>query len=72
LIDDDGVHTKSDAALRIAARLGWPWSWLPVLRLVPRGLRDAVYDLIARHRYRWFGQADACRLPGPGDRDRFL
>lgn len=72
LIDEAGVHVRSDAALRIAAQLRWPWSSLRLLAIVPRVLRDAVYDMIARHRYRWFGQRDSCRLPGPGDRDRFL
>lgn len=72
LIDDAGVHTRSDAALRIASQLGWPWSWLRLFAIAPRGLRDAVYDVIARHRYRWFGERDTCRLPGPSDHERFL
>ncbi len=72
LIDDAGVHTKSDAALRIATKLGWPWSWMRLFLIVPRVLRDAAYDVIARNRYRWFGRSDTCRMPAPGDRDRFL
>jgi predicted DCC family thiol-disulfide oxidoreductase YuxK len=42
------------------------------LRAVPRPLRDAVYDWVARRRYGWFGKLDACRVPGPGMRSRFL
>lgn len=72
LLDADGVHVRSDAALRIAARLGMPWSLLSLARIVPRVLRDAVYDFIARNRYRWFGRRDVCMLPTAGVADRFL
>jgi predicted DCC family thiol-disulfide oxidoreductase YuxK len=72
LLDADGVHVRSDAALRIAAALGMPWSLLSVARIVPRFVRDAVYDYIARNRYRWFGRRDACMLPAAGVADRFL
>ncbi len=72
LVDEAGVHTKSEAALRIAARLGAPWSWLSVFRLVPRPIRDGVYGFVARNRYRWFGRKDACPLPPPDVRARFL
>jgi predicted DCC family thiol-disulfide oxidoreductase YuxK len=50
--------TKSDAALRTAAQLAWPWSWLGavLLRVVPQCVRDAVYDVVARNRYHWFGK----------------
>jgi predicted DCC family thiol-disulfide oxidoreductase YuxK len=73
LLDDDGLHVRSEAALRIAARLTGPWPLLARLaRLVPRALRDTVYELIARHRYRWFGRRETCLLPTPEQRERFL
>ena len=72
LIDAAGAHTRSDAALRTARALGAPWSWLWPLAVIPRPLRDAAYDFVARHRYRWFGKKDACPLPRPEWRDRFL
>ena len=72
LLDADGVHVRSDAALRIARGLGWPWSLLAVLRFVPRAVRDAAYRTIARHRYRWFGRRDACMMPTPDLAHRFL
>jgi predicted DCC family thiol-disulfide oxidoreductase YuxK len=72
LLDADGVHVRSEAALRIAAELGFPWSLLSIARIVPRVIRDAVYDYIARNRYRWFGRRDVCMLPAPGVADRFL
>jgi predicted DCC family thiol-disulfide oxidoreductase YuxK len=69
---DGRYYTKSDAALRIASLLGRPWSFLSVLKIFPGSLRNAVYDLIARNRYRWFGRRDACMMPTPALRKRFL
>jgi predicted DCC family thiol-disulfide oxidoreductase YuxK len=66
------VHAGSGAALRIAARLGLPWKLLAVLLVVPWFVRDAVYYLIAKNRYRWFGKEEACRVPTPELRARFL
>jgi predicted DCC family thiol-disulfide oxidoreductase YuxK len=55
---------KSEAALRIARELpGWGWTW--AFHLVPLVIRDAVYDWVARNRYRWFGRRDVCLLPSP-------
>jgi predicted DCC family thiol-disulfide oxidoreductase YuxK len=71
-IEDGKAFTHSTAALRIARHLRAPWRWLRILWLVPRPLRDAVYRWFARHRYRWFGRADACRVPTPELRTRFL
>jgi predicted DCC family thiol-disulfide oxidoreductase YuxK len=56
------AYTKSEAALRIAAELP-RWGWTAFLLHVPRAIRDPIYDLIARNRYRWFGRQDVCRLP---------
>lgn len=72
LIENGIVWTKSDAALRIARRLtGW-WPLLSLLVIVPRPIRDHIYAWIAAHRYRWFGQTDACMVPTPATRERFL
>lgn len=71
--DTDGrVHVRSDAALALAGHFDGFWPSLRVLRILPRRLRDAAYDVIARNRLRWFGQRDACRLPTPEERGRFL
>lgn len=71
--DGDRVFVKSDAILAIARQFGGLW-WLAagLLRIVPRPLRDWGYDFIARRRYKWFGQFDACPLPPADARDRFL
>lgn len=63
---------KSDAVLAIAGSLRAPWSLLAVFRIVPRRLRDGLYDVVARHRASWFGRTDHCRLPEEADAARFL
>ena len=68
----DGLRVKSDAAIAILAELGRGWPLVRALRIVPRPVRDWVYDFIARHRFRWFGRLPACRIPGPDERERFL
>ena len=73
VVEDGKVYERSDAALRIARRLGAPWPAAYYLFiLVPRFLRDAVYKFIARNRYRWFGRSEQCRVPTPELRARFL
>ena len=72
LIEDARAYVKSTAALRIARRLGklWPISYAFII--VPRPLRDVVYNGIAKRRYKWFGKREACRVPTPDERERFL
>lgn len=64
--------TRSTAALHVARHLGGAWPLAFGLIIVPRPLRDAVYDLVARKRYRWFGRRDTCMVPEPGTASRFL
>jgi predicted DCC family thiol-disulfide oxidoreductase YuxK len=66
------VLARSDAALFLAGELGWPWRALIAARILPRIVRDAVYDLVARSRYRFFGRYDQCLLPSPEFRSRFV
>ena len=72
LVEGDRVFGKSTGALRIARGLGFPWRLAYGLVAVPRPLRDWVYDVVARHRYQWFGQRDVCMVPTPDVRARFL
>ncbi|MFM1869136.1 MAG: hypothetical protein RL591_2544 [Planctomycetota bacterium] len=72
VIADNRALERSDAALAIAARLPFPWPIFAVFRVVPRGLRDWVYGIVARNRYRWFGRHDACMIPTAEQRARFL
>jgi predicted DCC family thiol-disulfide oxidoreductase YuxK len=71
-LDERGLHDQSEASLQVYRRLGG-WAWpLSLLRFVPRFLRDPVYRVVARNRYRWFGRSATCRVPSPEERARFL
>lgn len=72
LIDEGRIFTRSDAALRIFRRLTFPWPLAYGLIVLPKALRDRVYDAVARRRYRWFGRRDQCMIPDPSIRSRFL
>ena len=65
-------YQQSTAALLLIPYLKWYWQWLKVFWLMPRPLRDAVYDYIARHRYAWWGKMDACKMPDRAERARLL
>lgn len=70
---DERIFLRSDAALRAYGLLGgWRKAAAVLLALPPRALRDAAYDVIARRRTRWFGKFDACPIPPPEWRERFL
>lgn len=72
VVEDEKVYTHSSAALRIARKLDGIWSWVYTFIIVPRPIRDFFYKLFAKHRYRLFGRQDACMLPTPEVRARFL
>jgi predicted DCC family thiol-disulfide oxidoreductase YuxK len=62
LLEGDAAFVRSEAGLRILGQLpGWRWTCL--LRVIPSTVRDRLYDLVARNRYRWFGRLDVCILP---------
>ena len=66
------VYVRSDGALRLLRHMGGVWRPLSALRVVPRFIRDAAYDLFARYRYRLFGRYDTCPVPSAEQRARFL
>lgn len=72
LVEEDSVYTKSDAVLRAARHLGGIYGPLWATRVLPRSFRDGVYDFVADRRYGWFGKKDACMMPTPDLRSRFL
>jgi len=63
---------RSDAALAILTGLGGSWRLAGALRIIPRPLRDAMYDYVARKRFAWYGRRDTCRIPTPEEAERFL
>ncbi len=72
VVADNRVFERSTAIVAIAKRLGWPWKVGAALVIVPRPIRDALYDLVARHRYRIFGRRDACGIKDAALRDRLV
>jgi predicted DCC family thiol-disulfide oxidoreductase YuxK len=72
LVEGDDHWTKSTAALRVLRRLGLPYSLLYPSVVVPRVVRDRVYEFVADHRYGWFGRRESCMRPTPEREARFL
>ncbi|MBL7811665.1 MAG: thiol-disulfide oxidoreductase DCC family protein [Bacteroidetes bacterium] len=66
------VYYKSAAVLRITRMLDWPWKMAWIFILVPRFIRDFVYDYISSNRYKWFGHKNECWIPSPEWDGRFL
>lgn len=65
-------YTKSDAALQVGRNLKGYRTICGVLNLIPSGLRNIVYDIIARNRYKWYGKKDQCMIPTPELKAKFL
>ena len=72
LVEDDKIHSKSTAALRVVKSLSGMWPVLYIFIIVPRFIRDAAYSFVARNRNKWFGKRDSCWLPKPEWKERFL
>ncbi|MBX2818848.1 MAG: DUF393 domain-containing protein [Rhodothermaceae bacterium] len=72
LYENGQCYRESTAVLRIARKLRGGWPLMYGLILIPEPIRNVIYHWVARNRYRWFGKQDACRLPSPELRARFL
>lgn len=72
LLEEGRIFTRSSAALRIARKLNGFWPLLYMFMVIPKFIRDFFYNLVSRNRYRWFGQQEACMLPTPELKSRFL
>jgi len=72
LVTDGRIFTRADAALEIVQRIGGLWSLLAVFKIIPRPIRNTIYDWVARNRYRWFGKTEECMLPRPEWKERFV
>jgi len=70
---NEQILSRSDAVLKVGRELGRQWRLLAIIgALLPRFIRDSLYNFIARRRYRVFGKYDTCLLPDPAQRSRFL
>jgi predicted DCC family thiol-disulfide oxidoreductase YuxK len=72
LISDNQLHLRSDVPLEICRQLGSFWKLLYVFKIIPRPIRDTIYNYIAKNRYRWWGRKEECMLPRPEWKGRFL
>ena len=72
LIKDRRIYQKSDAVLRIAGKLSGLWPVFYGFLILPPCIRDKIYDIIARNRYRFHGKRDKCFVPDPDIRDSFI
>ncbi len=72
LIENNKAYTRSTGALKVAKKLNGIWPWLYSFIIIPKFFRDSIYDLFAKNRYKWFGKKDACIIPTPELKARFL
>ena len=72
IIENGKAFQKSSAALRLYNKLPWYWKWTQVFWIVPKFIRDGVYNFIARNRYRWFGKKEQCMIPTARLKQKFL
>ena len=70
--EEKGLKVKSSAAIAIASKLGFPRNLLPVFYIIPPFVRNVFYDFIAKNRYKWYGKQDACMIPTPELKAKFL
>lgn len=72
LVTNEHYYTKSTAALKVAQELGGMWQMLYIFIIVPKFIRDGIYDFVSRNRYKWFGKKDHCMLPTTALKEKFL
>ena len=71
-IPKEAYYLKSTAAIKIINEFGGIWKLMNIFSLIPSPLRDLVYNYIAKNRYKWYGKEDACRIPTPELKAKFL
>lgn len=71
LVENGKAYSKSTGALKLLNRLPY-WKWTKILWAVPTFLRNSIYNFIAKNRYKWFGKKEACMVPTPDVKMRFL
>ena len=72
ILDNGKLYSKSTAALRLYNQLPWYWKWTQLFWIFPKFIRDAVYNIIAKNRYKWFGRKEECMVPTSELKERFL
>ena len=72
LIDNHKTYLRSSASLHVFKKLPWYWQWTQIFWIVPARVRDAIYNLVARNRYKWYGKKESCMIPTPVVKVRFI
>ena len=72
LLEKEKIYTRSKGALKVAKKLNGLYFLLYAFIIVPRFIRDAVYNFIARKRYNWFGKKETCWIPTPELKNLFI
>ncbi len=72
LLHKGHLYKYTEAALKVFNMLPWYWKWTQVIWLIPQFVRDPIYRLIAKNRYKWFGKKEECMIPSPEVKERFL
>lgn len=72
LLKNGKTYTHSDVALEMSRDMGGLWNLFYVFKIIPKPIRDKIYDWVAANRYKWFGEKEACWLPTPELQARFL
>lgn len=72
MVEEDKVYTRSDVPLKVVRQFSGFWPILYGFTIIPKGIRDAIYNWIAQNRYKWFGKKDQCMIPTPELKSRFL
>ncbi len=72
LIDRGKVYKSSTAGLRLYNKLPWYWKWTQIFWIVPKFIRDGVYNVIANNRYKWFGKRESCMIPNESIKNQFI
>lgn len=71
-IEKETAYLQSTAALKVMKHLPLYWQWTQAFWIVPKPIRDGIYNFIAKRRYKWFGKKESCMIPTQDVRSRFL
>jgi predicted DCC family thiol-disulfide oxidoreductase YuxK len=72
LVENGKIYDRTTAALRIAKKLNGAWPLMYAFIVVPPFIRDVVYRIIAKNRYKWWGKKESCMIPTPEVRKKFV
>lgn len=71
-IPKEAYYTKSSAALKVMKEFKGLWKLMQVFTIIPKSIRNLVYDFVAKNRYKWYGKQEHCRIPTPELKAKFL